>query len=547
MRHRIYGFFLVPLFILSLGASPLVPTVELKVSDGDSLSNICKRYLDDPAQWREVARLNRLGNPDLIHPGQTLRVPARLLKGQPLEGVVTFVKGKAEFFNRESGAWKEVRLNDRVAQGSRLKTGEESTVEITLGEGDVLLVKANTDLELASSQKKGLLHRAYKLFLDVGQTVTKIQSATGEESRYDIRTPSALAMARGTEFRLAVDQGSATRCEVLEGEVGVLARERVVAVRQGEGTLVESGGTPMAPKPLLPPPALLSPAPVYKSLPLALAFSKVEGAVSQRVTLSRDEQCRDIASEAVIRTGETWKIAHLPDGAYYLRTLSIDAIGLEGTPSPALPLRVRVNPLPPYSQKPLNGGEYSDRSLPIQWLKVRDAVATRIQIAEDELFTRLRADHKENGLKYTTDPLEQGTYYFRAASIAEDGYEGGWSDVIPFKIIPPPPSPSVAKPEMSEERVQIGWRHMGDGSKYRFQMAGDDSFREILLEQVLEQPAIDLKKPEKAGSYFVRTATIDPKGNEGDFSPPQSFEIEEGFSYGILAGILSAVMLLLLL
>jgi hypothetical protein len=461
--------------------------------------------------------------------------------------VVTFVRGNAEFYHRAEGAWREVRLDDRVAQGTRLKTGEGDAVEITFSEGDILLIRPNTDMEIFTSQKKGFLHRAYKLFLDVGQTVTKLKNKTGEESRYDIRTPSALAMARGTEFRLAVDPESTTRCEVLEGEVGVLARERVVAVKQGEGTLVEIGGSPLVPKPLLPPPALLSPPPIYKSLPLGLAFSKVEGAVSHRVTLSSGERSLDVVAEAVIRPGETWEIAQLPDGSYYLRTLSIDAIGLEGMPSAAMLLKLRVNPLPPYSQKPMNGGEYADRSLPLQWLKVMDAVATHIQIAEDEQFGRLRVDRKEEGLKHTTDPLDQGTYYFRSASVAEDGYEGGWSDVLSFKIIPPPPSPPVAKPEMAEDHVHIGWRHMGEGCTYHFQMAGDDSFRDIPLDRVLDQPAIDLKRPEKSGSYFVRTATIDPKGNEGDFSPPQSFEIEEGFPYGVLGIIISTVLLLLLL
>lgn len=48
------------------------------VQSGDSLSRIAKRELGDANRWREIYELNREvigGNPDLIHPGQRLRLP----------------------------------------------------------------------------------------------------------------------------------------------------------------------------------------------------------------------------------------------------------------------------------------------------------------------------------------------------------------------------------------------------------------------------------------------------------------------------------------
>ena len=45
----------------------------------DSLWNISDRTLGDPMRWREIAKLNpdQFRNPDLIHPGTVLRLPAR--------------------------------------------------------------------------------------------------------------------------------------------------------------------------------------------------------------------------------------------------------------------------------------------------------------------------------------------------------------------------------------------------------------------------------------------------------------------------------------
>ena len=47
---------------------------------GDSLSKIAKREYGDAAKWRGIWEANRdsIKNPDLIHPGQVLNLPADL-------------------------------------------------------------------------------------------------------------------------------------------------------------------------------------------------------------------------------------------------------------------------------------------------------------------------------------------------------------------------------------------------------------------------------------------------------------------------------------
>jgi nucleoid-associated protein YgaU len=47
------------------------------VVKGDSLSKIAKRFYGDAQQWRRIYDANRdqISNPDLIHPGQSLKIP----------------------------------------------------------------------------------------------------------------------------------------------------------------------------------------------------------------------------------------------------------------------------------------------------------------------------------------------------------------------------------------------------------------------------------------------------------------------------------------
>ena len=47
------------------------------VASGDSLSKIAKQLYGDMNQWRRIYDANRdqIQDPDLIHPGQTLKIP----------------------------------------------------------------------------------------------------------------------------------------------------------------------------------------------------------------------------------------------------------------------------------------------------------------------------------------------------------------------------------------------------------------------------------------------------------------------------------------
>jgi nucleoid-associated protein YgaU len=62
----------------STAAPPPAPTEELyTVVAGDSLSKIAKRCYGDANQWQKILDANRdqIKNPDLIRPGQKLKIP----------------------------------------------------------------------------------------------------------------------------------------------------------------------------------------------------------------------------------------------------------------------------------------------------------------------------------------------------------------------------------------------------------------------------------------------------------------------------------------
>ncbi len=67
---------------VSSGASSTAPAAgnaqSYTVKSGDSLSKIAKHLYGDANKWHQIYEANRdqIKNPDLIHPGQELKIPA---------------------------------------------------------------------------------------------------------------------------------------------------------------------------------------------------------------------------------------------------------------------------------------------------------------------------------------------------------------------------------------------------------------------------------------------------------------------------------------
>ena len=417
------------------------PTVKIVVQEFDNLINIGKKYLASPGKWRAIAEINRIANPDLIYPGQSILIPMSLLKWTSSDVIVNFIKGDVEVQPPGAIGWNPLRLNDRVKEGSRIRTGDESTVEILFENGDSLLQSQNSNSGLSAARKLEGNHTLHKWFLGAGRTITKIKSATGRESRFEIETPSSICAVRGTVFRTAVDSTEATRSEVLKGFVDVKGMNQRVKLQEGEGTLVKKGEPPTPPKKLLPPPALMNPLTIYKNIPLSFEFGKVEGALSYRIILAKDSDFKDILKEQIIKPADSFKLFEINDDQYFLQSRSIDEFGLEGLPSDATPIRVRANPMPPYIESPVDKRVYTEKSIAFKWLRVEDAVRYHIQIAEDKDFNKIIEIRNDiRNLQYETTTLDFKTYYFRISSIAKDDYQGEWSDILSFSIAPSAPA-----------------------------------------------------------------------------------------------------------
>ncbi len=513
-------------------------TIDITVSRGDCLVCLCEKYLDDPANdWSKIARLNHLSNPARIYPGDVLVFPVNLLKGVPLAGVVTFLKGQADFLPAGGSAWIPLKIKAALMPGEVIRTLKDSAVQISYQDGDILFLRGNTRLRIDSARARTSHNRVYEMFLEAGRAINTIRRSTGKKVRYRVRTPTAVAAARGTEFRTRVEGNNITRVEVLKGAVNVAADGRVVDVAAGHGAVVRPQETAPQLAALLPPPQPLAVKSLYRQMPLEFSFSAVAGAAAFRVMLARDAALKDVVKEKTITPSAVLRIVGVKDGVYFLGCRSIDRFGLEGPFNKPVRVKVRVNPLPPFVKYPKPKAALKEQTAKLLWLKVGDAAAYHLQLAADKTFTAPIIDVKDiTATDYQTRKLAYGTYYFRLSSIAADNYEGVWSDTARFTLIPPPPAPPVEPPELGKGKdVHIRWRNIGPDITYQIQIARRPDFAALWLDKTVKKAELSFARPKKAATYYVRTRAIDPDGYTGNWSAPQSFNIRhswEGWAFG---------------
>lgn len=521
--------------------------IEVEIVKGDTLISICETYLDDPGDWPVVAKANHIVNPNRIYAKQRIVIPAWVAKGEPLPGTATFVKGSVEIQPEPFSPWRPIARNETVAQGSRLRTGGDGALEVTFEDGSSFYMKPETMVDLKKARVRGMVYVLRELVLEAGRVITHIRKITGQESRFDVVTPAATAGARGTDFRTASDHEAVTRVEVLSGTVDARSGRNTVVLHPGEGTIVEKGKRPDPPTPLLPPPAVIEPEAIHQRLPLEFRFSDVPGAVSYRLTLAADESFRQIVFEQVVQPTVSARIPHVDDGLYHMQVQSISASGLEGLPSPTVPVRIRIHPVPPFVSKPVNGREYRTVTMSFDWLKVPDAVEYELQIASDKGFHTIV--HDRRGIRKTScevSDLPFSSYFFRVRSVARDGYRGVWSDEVRFTLSPPPPAPPTEAAQLSDNGITIRWADQGPDITYHFQIAEDPEFSRILKDERLAASEITLDRPRTAGTYYIRVSAIDADGCEGRFSPVQILDLKHTNGFWTIAMTIGIILIVLI-
>jgi len=169
-------------------------------------------------------------------PAQAQQPPAET----EYEARLTEAKGEVTVFAAEEPEGVPGARDMPLSAGDKVKTGEDSSAEITFSGEHCVCLRSRSELTLT-----GLQRADSELSLALGGLLARVQALAGGGFR--VRTPAAVASVRGTEFGVEVD-GEETHVGVFdEGKVTVAVQDgQPELLKANQETSVRRGGRPAA-------------------------------------------------------------------------------------------------------------------------------------------------------------------------------------------------------------------------------------------------------------------------------------------------------------
>lgn len=115
----------------------------------------------------------------------------------------------------------EAQIGDIIKQNDDIITGDSSFCDIRIGES-IIRIKAQSSVKISTLIKSGNIEDT-EIGLNSGKLLCKPKKLLKDEN-FLVKTPTAVAGVRGTQFAIEADKFKTTRIKVFNGEVKVARR-----------------------------------------------------------------------------------------------------------------------------------------------------------------------------------------------------------------------------------------------------------------------------------------------------------------------------------
>lgn len=501
-----------------------------KTIPGDSLWNIAQRHLHNIKYWTELKKINKLSNDDYIEPGTLIKVPREWLKTNQSTATLVSVIGDVKIINMDQQTLefgKDFTDKDSLVlkAGDTILTGDDGLATILFKDGSRLFLQSNSNLILDDliALGDGSLSDI-KLKLDKGRLENRVYSSPISNTNYEVKTATATTSVRGTVFRIGLENDNSVT-EVVSGKVVAKAGEGTESIAElvaGQAVIISKDGETKHVK-MLPPPEFVKFPQLIEAVPIRITVEPIENVVgysTKIIPVGNDEQdaVSSIRSEGDILMGDD-----LPDGRYKMVVSAIDKNGVTGQPA-SYEFILNARPFAATLNAPLQDEKILLKNLEFNWKSVDDEAKTYyLQVARDNNFRDIIID-ADNLTESTYKPenLLSGIYFWRIASIDDNGKRGPFSEYKDFRILLE--DPNLEKSNVKTVNVQLEWAPLEAGTEYLIQISNNVDFSKILLEKALSenQYYVESLIP---GDYYFRVQSTGSDGYVSEWGLPHKFEI----------------------
>ncbi|MFC1918109.1 FecR domain-containing protein, partial [Chloroflexota bacterium] len=160
---------------------------------------------------------------------------------------LSLLSGSAEVQSKDLGIWEIAGDGITLTAGTRIKTTADSHAVLTFFEGSTVKLEPGTDIEIQQMVKGADGSDTIVLKLWMGKTWSRVVKMMDPGSHYEIETPTATAIVRGTLFTTEVNDQGETRVATTQGLVSVVGQGEEVYLPPNKETQVITNAAPLPP------------------------------------------------------------------------------------------------------------------------------------------------------------------------------------------------------------------------------------------------------------------------------------------------------------
>ena len=303
--------------------------VVVMTEDDSSAQALFDHYPEMSGSWEELAKFN------LLRSGHVIEIPRHMLSSDGMLAKVASYYGEVEVKRAFDKRFIPVVRNLLLREGDEIRTWSGSGVRILFDDGNYVFANSHTKVKVVSlGDRHASAASRLQILLKEGSIWSQIEKQL--KGRFEIRTSTTNTIIRGTNFRVKVERGGATRLEVLDGTVDFEAGGDSVSVGSQQGALARGDGVPVSSAELPSPPRTLD-APEPQEVIRSEEFNKlfrwnaVSGASAYHLVVATDDHFFDVVEERQVGPEASARTPNLEPGTYFWRVSTLGPDGFEGS------------------------------------------------------------------------------------------------------------------------------------------------------------------------------------------------------------------------
>ncbi len=237
-------------------ATEELPLIIYKIQAGDTLTQLSRKYLKQPADLEAIRSLNSLRSIDLLPTGELLKIPRQAVKQSPSQATIIALSCSRPI--RAGTPLRPMSIGSILNEGSIIDIPAECHVSMLLEDGSIIRMPSSAAIKIAVLRRNAL-EASPEVQLDLvrGKIELEVYKGRSQTTPFEVRTPLSVTGVRGTEFRVGYAPSEQTgQVEVLGGTVSAMGLKDAEAqpVKRGQGMPFDSSGKSLPIEKLLNPP-----------------------------------------------------------------------------------------------------------------------------------------------------------------------------------------------------------------------------------------------------------------------------------------------------